>query len=169
MDTSEVLTDAFGRLEGLVRHATAGLDPEALAFRPDPEANSIAWLLWHLTRVEDDHVSELAGREQAWVAEGWHEAFGMPPDPHDTGYGHTSEQVGRLRPPSAEPLLGYHAAVSARTLEYVAQVDAEELDRVVDRSFDPPVTVGVRLVSVLGDTLQHVGQAAYLRGLVGRR
>lgn len=169
METRELLADAFGRIREEVHAVAEGLDADGLAFRPDPEANSIAWLLWHLTRVQDDHVSEMAGRAQAWVADGWSARFGMAPDPADTGFGHAPAQVGALRPAAAGDLLAYHDAVAERTLAYLAGLDAGELDRVLDRSWDPPVTVGVRLVSVIGDCLQHAGQAAYVRGLLARR
>jgi hypothetical protein len=168
LQTRELLTDAYGRIRDLVHQATAGLESGGLAFRPDADANSIAWLVWHLTRIQDHHVSQLAGREQAWLSGGWHSRFGMDADPADTGYGHTSEQVARVRPEGPSVLLEYHDAVADRTLDYVARVDADELDRIIDRSYDPPVSVGVRLVSVLSDNLQHAGQARYVRGIVDR-
>lgn len=169
MLTSDVLADAFGRIREAARSAAAGLGPEGLAFRPDPDANSVAWLVWHLTRVQDDHLSEIADREQAWTQEGWHARLGLPLDPSDTGFGHSSAQVGQVRVDSAEPLLGYHDAVAERTAELVSSLGAEDLDRIIDRSFDPPVSVGVRIVSVIGDCLAHAGQAQYVRGLYERQ
>ncbi len=168
METYEVLIDAFDRIEQAVRHTMDGLDADGLAFRPDADANSIAWLVWHLTRVEDDHVSELAGIDQAYVADGWAEKLGVTANPTDTGYGHTSEQVGAVRPQQPDTLVAYLAAVTARTKEYLHTLDAAALDRIVDRSWDPPVTAGVRLVSVIADCLQHAGQAAYIRGVYER-
>lgn len=168
MDTKDILADAFGRAADGVRRVTDGLGADALAYRPDPEANSIGWLVWHLTRVHDDHLSEIAGRDQAWSADGWAERFDLPHDRDDIGYGHTSEQVGAVRPGGPE-LLGYHDAVLGRTREYLQTIDAAELDRIIDDRWDPPVSVGVRLVSVIEDQLQHLGQAAYVRGLFERR
>ena len=167
MNTSDVLIDAYGRIQELVHRITDGLGEAGIAFRPDGEANSIGWLIWHLTRVQDDHVSEIAGRDQAWVDDGWAERFGMEPDPEATGYGHTSEQVAAVQP-DAELMRNYHDAVHARTIEYLAGIDPEELDRIIDYGWDPPVSVGVRLVSVIGDDLQHAGQAAYVKGLYER-
>jgi uncharacterized damage-inducible protein DinB len=169
MDVREVMTEAYGRITEIVRRAAKDLDAEQLAFRPDPDANSIAWLVWHLTRIQDHHVSEIAGREQAWTAEGWADRHDLPADPDDTGYGHTAAQVAAMRPAGPDELIGYHEAVAARTAAYIATLDADELDRIVDRSYDPPVSVGVRLVSVLSDNLQHAGQAGYVRGIVERR
>lgn len=168
METNDVLVDAYGRIRQIVHDVTDGLDAEALAFRPDPEANSIGWLIWHLTRVQDDHVSEIAGREQAWVAEGWAKRLGMEPDASNTGFSHTSDEVAAVQP-GAENLRAYHDAVHERTLTYLETIDAEELERIIDYGWDPPVSVGVRLVSVIGDDLQHAGQAAYVRGLIERR
>ena len=85
----------------------------------------------------------------------------------DIGYGHTPEQVGLVRA-GAELLGGYHDAVFESTARYVSGLSEQALDRVVDRRFDPPVTLGARLVSVVSDDLQHVGQAALLRGIVDR-
>ena len=168
MDTGELLVDAFGRVKELVGEIVGGLDVDELTYRPDGEANSIAWLIWHLTRVQDDHVAHLANVAQAWTAEGWYDRFGLPFGVKEHGYGHSSAEVAQVRAAS-ELLVGYHDAVHRLTLSYVQGIEATELDRIVDRRWDPPVTAGVRLVSVIGDTLQHAGQAAYVRGLVERR
>jgi uncharacterized damage-inducible protein DinB len=150
-----------------VHGAVEGLDADALAHRVDGTANSIAWLVWHLTRVQDDHVAEVAGREQTWTADGWVQRFGLPFDAAATGYGHGDDEVAAVRV-DADLLLGYHDAVHARTLEYVDGLTETDLDRVVDRRWDPPVTLGVRLISVADDDIQHSGQAALVRGIVER-
>ncbi|MBW3602669.1 MAG: DinB family protein [Actinobacteria bacterium] len=169
METSEVLSDAFERVREGVRRVTEGLDAAALAHRPDPDANSIAWLVWHSTRIQDDHVSQIAGQGQTWITDGWADRFDLPLDPADTGFGHSSGQVGAVVAGGPDLLVGYHEAVARRTLRYVATLDAAELDRIVDDRWDPPVSVGVRLVSVIADGLQHLGQAGYVRGMVERR
>lgn len=166
MDVNDVLVEEFGRLPDLVRRAADGLDEGQLTTAPAPGANTIAWLLWHLTRVQDHHVSELVGSEQLYLSEGWHERFGRGPDPEDHGYGHTPEDVASVHG-SAVDLVAYHLAVHARTSDYLATLTPADLDEIVDRRWDPPVTLGVRLASILGDDLQHVGQAAYVRGLLG--
>lgn len=168
MTNAEVLADAFGRIRGLVHAAVEGLSPEDLVFRVDSDANSIAWLVWHLTRVQDDHVADAAGAEQVWIASGWAKKFGLPLEVTDTGYGHSSEQVAAVTC-DARQLLGYYDAVHDHTLSFVDTLVADDLDRVVDTRWNPPVTLGVRLVSVVEDDLQHVGQAAFLRGIVKRR
>ncbi len=169
MDTRDILADAFGRVREEAAAAVAGLDAESLAARLDPEANSIGWLVWHLTRVQDDHVADLAHRDQVYVSGGWADRLGLPRNLHDLGYGHTSDQVAAVRPDGPDVLMEYHDEVHARTLEYLETIDAAELDRIIDYRWDPPVSVGVRLVSVISDCLQHAGQANYVRGIVERQ
>ncbi|ARQ71800.1 mycothiol transferase [Streptomyces marincola] len=168
MRSADLLADAFDRTREAVHEAVAGLTPDQLAERPDPGANSVAWLVWHLTRVQDDHVSEAAGRPQTWTADGWAGRFSLPFPAEETGYGHGPDEVARVRVADPALLTGYHDAVHAATLDYVRGLTDADLDRVVDPGWTPPVTLGVRLVSVLADDLQHAGQAAFLRGLLLR-
>ena len=165
---NEVLVDGFERVRESVHEAVEGLDEDGLAHRPDPEANSIAWLVWHLARVQDDHVAGVAGGEQLWTVGGWVERFGLPFDVSAIGYGQSSEEVGQVRA-SAELLTAYHDAVHSATVDYLRTLTDDDYERVVDEQWDPPVTLSSRLVSVLNDATQHVGQAAYVRGLLDRR
>jgi uncharacterized damage-inducible protein DinB len=165
---NQVLLDLFGRLPALVRSAVRDLAPDQLAYAPAEGANTVGWLVWHLARVEDDHVADAQGGEQVWTSGGWASRFGLPEGTLDTGYGHHPEQVAAVRPESWHALVEYYDAVHARTVAYVEQLDDDDLDRIVDERWDPPVTLGVRLVSVANDDAQHVGQAAYLRGLLSR-
>ena len=168
MQTTDVLFDAFNRIPPLARRAVDGFDTRGLAFRPDADANSIGWLIWHLTRVQDHHMAQLAERDQAYL-EGWATRMGRSPNPQDIGFGHTSSQVEATRFDDPAVLIDYLDVVQARSLDYIAGLDATELSRVIDTNWDPPVTVGIRIVSVIGDCMQHLGQAAYIRGLWDRR
>jgi uncharacterized damage-inducible protein DinB len=165
---TDLLTDAFGRIREAVHEVVDGMTPDQLDFRPTSQANSIAWLVWHLTRIQDDHIAGAAGRGQLWTVEGWADRFGLPLSPADHGYGHSADQVAVVRVKSGELLTGYHDAVYERTIRYVRDLDDADFARVVDTSWDPPVTLGVRLVSVISDDLQHAGQAMYLRGIIER-
>jgi hypothetical protein len=169
MTSAELLVDSFGRIREVVHRVVDGLSPEQLVFRVDPEANSIAWLLWHLTRIQDDHLADAFQAEQVWTTQGWVERFGLPFDPRDTGYGHQADDVAAVQVDSGELLVGYHDAVHSQTTGYVSRLTDADLGRTVDRSWDPPVTLGVRLVSVIADDLQHTGQAALVRGILQRR
>ena len=169
MDARDLLIEIYGRVPDEIATAIDGLDADALAAIPEPGTNSIGWLVWHLTRVEDTHLAELIDEEQVWTTGDWAARFGVPPDPANSGYGHTPEQVAAIRPESAEALTGYYEAVSARTRAYLAGLTADALDEVVDERWDPPVTRGVRLISIVDDEVQHAGQAAYARGLLDAR
>ena len=168
MRVADLVIDGFDRVQQTVHGAVRGLTEDRLGYRVDPAANSIVWLVWHLTRVQDDHLADLEDVPQVWTEQGWHERFGLPLDPSDTGYGHSSDAVASVRA-SADLLTGYHDAVHDQTVTWLAGLRESQLDRVVDEAWDPPVTLGVRLVSVLSDSLQHAGQAAYVRGVVTRR
>ena len=162
--TREVLRDAFTRLIEHVDALTDGLTDDVSFLRPTPDANSICWLIWHSARVQDAQLAHIAGVEQVWFSGGWVDRFALdlPRDAH--GYGHTSEEVGKVRAP-ADLLAGYYHAVHRLTLEYIAGITTDELARIVDENWNPPVTASVRLVSIIDDCAQHLGQAAYVRGI----
>jgi hypothetical protein len=167
MDVAPLLLELYDRIPPLARRAVDGVEPDRLTEPPSPGANTIAWLVWHLARVQDHHVAELIGSDQLWVGGDWARRFGLDPDPSNTGYGHSAEEVAAVRPEQPEVLLQYLDAVAARTRTMLEALGPADLDRVVDRRWDPPVTLGVRLVSIADDSLQHAGQAAYARGLLG--
>lgn len=166
MTSAGLLTDAFGRIRDEVHQVVEGLSPEMLAHRVGDTANSIAWLVWHLTRIQDDHVADATGIAQVWTSQGWADRFGLPFDAAHTGYAHTSDEAALVRVDSGILLTDYHDAVYEQTVQYVGSLTDDDLPRIVDRSWDPPVTLGVRLISVIADDLQHVGQAAFVRGLI---
>ncbi|MFA6298939.1 MAG: DUF664 domain-containing protein [Nocardioides sp.] len=166
MTPAQLLTELFGRIVTSAEAAVDGLTEDQLATRPTDTANPIGWLVWHLARVQDDHVATVAGLEQVYTAQGYAERFGLPFDVTDIGYGQTSAEVGQVRADAAL-LTDYLRAVHEQTTGYLSGLEAADLDRVVDEGWDPPVTLGVRLASVVNDDLQHAGQAAYLRGLLG--
>jgi uncharacterized damage-inducible protein DinB len=167
MTPADLLVDAFDRVRETVQHAVDGLTEEQLAHRPDPDANSLAWLVWHLTRVQDDHIADAAGGAQLWTVGGWVERFRLPFDVDATGYGQSAQDVAQVRA-TPEMLTGYQDAVHRATVDYLSTLRDDDYARVVDERWDPPVTLAVRLVSVLNDTTQHAGQASYVRGLVDR-
>ncbi|MET8566228.1 DinB family protein [Streptomyces flaveolus] len=166
MHAKDILIDGYGRIQEEVHATLDGLGPDELHHRPAPGANSIAWLVWHLTRVQDDHIADAFDLDQVWLAQGWEKRCGLDLPRHDTGYAHTPAKVAKVRVESADLLTGYYDAVHEQTLGCLRALTAKDLQRIVDERWDPPVSLGVRLVSVLSDDLQHIGQAAYLRGLL---
>jgi hypothetical protein len=169
MTSARLLIDAFERIQDEVHEVVAGLTAQDLAYRIDDGANSIAWLVWHLTRIQDDHIAGVAARPQVWTSQGWAERFDLPLGAADTGYGHGPAEVAAVRVESGKLLIDYYDSVHEQTIGFVAALTDEDLPRIVDRAWDPPVTLGVRLVSVISDDLQHVGQAAFVRGVLQRR
>ena len=165
--SAEILSEAYSRIRTVVHSSLQGASPEVLTFRVDPGANTMAWLIWHLARVQDDHIATLLGQEQVWTAGGWVDRFWLPFDREATGFRQSAADVAAVRA-DAELLQGYYDAVHARTTDYLATLTSEDFDRVVDTAWDPPVTLAVRLVSILADDLQHAGQASYVRGLAMR-
>ncbi|ORV89716.1 hypothetical protein AWC12_09975 [Mycolicibacterium iranicum] len=166
MDSArELLRDLFTRQVEHVDDLTENLTDDVALYRPTPEANTITWLIWHTARMQDAQVCDIAGMEQVWFRDGWVDRFGLdlPRDAH--GYGHSPDEVAKVRAPAAL-LAGYYRAVHKLSLEYVASVSEDELARVIDKRWTPPVTASARLVSIIDDAAQHLGQAAYIRGLV---
>jgi hypothetical protein len=168
MTSAKLLVDAFGRIREVVHRVVGSLSSEQLAFRVDPrgEPGRLAGV------APDPDPGRPSGRrlraEQVWTSQGWVEQFGLP-FPRDTGYGHRANDVAAVQLGSGELLVGYHDAVHEQTTRYVKDLSDADLAHIVDRSWDPPVTLGVRLESVISDDLQHAGQAALVRGILQRR
>ena len=167
--TRAVLTDSFDRITQDLPDLLHGLSGEELLWRPDDDANSIAWLAWHLARVQDDHMAGVGQVEQVWTSQGWEQRFGLPYSTDDIGWLQTSEQVGQFSVADQELLIGYQKAAHELTLKVLDDLDEVGYARVVDRRWDPPVTAAVRVVSVINDITQHLGQVGYIRGLAERR
>ncbi|MEK8141990.1 DUF664 domain-containing protein [Streptomyces sp. M10(2022)] len=168
MNSAGILADAFDRIQEAVHSAVEGLTATELNARLDSDANSIAWLVWHLTRVQDDHVADAAGTEQIWLAQDWASRFDLPFESGATGYGHSSAQVAAVQVASADLLLAYYDAVHEQSIGFISGLNGNALDRIVDEAWSPPVTLGVRLISIVADDLQHAGQAAFIRGALER-
>ncbi len=169
MELNELLAELFERIDEHVHEAVDGLDTDALISPPAAGANPIGWLVWHLTRVQDDHIAEILGQEQVWMSGDWARRFGVAAEPGNTGYGHSEGDVITIRPENAEALIEYYEAVAAQTHGFLERTTPQDLERIVDHNWDPPVTLGVRLVSIADDNIQHAGQACYVRGILERR
>ena len=166
MEAKDIVIDALGRIRSILHRTLAGLSLDEIHRQPRPDANSIAWLTWHLTRVQDNGISGLFDQEQAWISQGWHGQFAMAADPDNEGQGHTPEQVAAFRAPAIQTLLDYHDSVWTRSQNFVIGLAPADFNRELNEpQYQPPPTVGVRLVSILSDNLQHAGQVAYLRGV----
>ncbi|HEY7166615.1 MAG TPA: DinB family protein [Candidatus Binatia bacterium] len=166
MESAGLVLDALGRVREMVREALKDLSADELLAPPKPH---IAWLTWHIARVQDANFSGLIAKPQLWISGGWHARFRMPPDPKDYGSGHrqTPAQVDAFTVTDKGLLLGYHDAVFARTKEYLSTVTNADLNRVLNEpQYQPLPTLSIRLASVINCNTRHAGQIEYLRGLV---
>jgi hypothetical protein len=167
------LVEGFNRTPGLVQTALEGVSDADLTRRVDPDANTIAWLVWHTARMQDGQIAMAqrslgrAGADQVWTSQGFADRFGLDVGDREVGYGMTSDQVAGIVAP-ADLLVEYHRAVNDHTVEFLESLDDADYGQIVDQRWDPPVTLLARLVSIEQDAVQHLGQAAYVRGVLKR-
>jgi uncharacterized damage-inducible protein DinB len=167
MAAVEGVLSALERNWEMVDATLAGMDDAILARRPTDQCNSIAWLLWHMTRVVDTFVhTRLQVQPQVWIRDGWYAKFGMDPDPDNRGVGWTATQVAQWVPPAKDVQAGYYEAIKQATRAYLATLSDTDLE--VRRVIPPvpePRTVAAALGQMTWDNVAHGGQIAYLRGL----
>ena len=167
MEWNDLLADGYNRIVEVLERALKGLTQDDLSWQPRPDCNSMGWLSWHLTRQQDAQIASLMAEEQLWIKDGWHAKFNLPADPKDIGFGHTPEQVAAFKSPDVDTLLSYNRAVVERSKAYFNILSKSDLDRELDEPwFQPLPTVGVRLISIMDDSIIHAGQVAYIRGLL---
>ncbi len=168
MEFQLLITDYFIRISDELERVLDGLTIEDLNKQPVPGANSIGWLAWHLTRSDDRNLSELYRKQQLWIKDRWHERFGRVPDPSETGVGHNSEEMVSFESPDGKTILKYHHAVLERAKKYIENnlSEAELKRRVKSPTLKNTNTVRGRLLGIVSEGFQHVGQAAYVRGLI---
>ena len=141
------------------------LTAEELAWRPAPHSNSIGFLAWHITRVEDGWIQRPIQRKlHLWVADKWAERFGMPEEQRDMGYGYTVEQLQAFKTPSLELLLGYSQAVRDATLAFLDTWDPAS-DAIEVRAPWGTMTVATTFQQLIWELNQHGGQIAYVKGI----
>ncbi len=167
MEWQQLIIDTYERISQVLEKSLDGLTVDELNQQPHRDCNSMGWLTWHLTRGQDRAIADLMGEEQLWVKDKWHARFNRPPDPSDTGFGHSLEDLAAFKSPDVQTLLAYHHAVLERTKNRISNLTETDLDRDLDHPAYP--TVGARLVGNISDNLQHVGQIAYVHGLLKGR
>ena len=146
-----------------LKQATEGLTDEQLYYQPTAETNSIAWLVWHLSRWRDAISATISGEPQIWVSEGWAERYGMPSE--RTGMGDTPAQVTAFRVERAM-LFGYVDATHRVTVERVSKLTPTQFVQLIVSHTGERHPAWRALAGVCSDSAQHSGQIAYLRGLM---
>lgn len=165
MDALDILRDAATRPIDSLRSIADRITPANLNRHPAGHDNSIAWLLWHTGRELDVQLAHLTGDDEVWRAQGFRDRSGLGASGDPVGYGHSPEEARAIAVDDAAVLIDYVAACTDALLAYLDTLSEADLDDVVDRHWDPPVTRGVRLVSVIDDAAQHIAQAAYVVGM----
>ena len=166
MEIQQMLSDGYAGVLRTLDYTLAGLTVDDLDWQPKPDCNSIGWVVWHLTRLQDKTVSDFTGEAQLWIKEGWHKKFNRPADAKDTGGRMKPEELPTFKSPPVDVLMGYFKAVLARSQKYFATLKPADLDKIVEGTpFPKPPTRGGLLLIIMGDGLQHAGQASYIRGM----
>ena len=151
-------------LDGL-KKAVNGLTPAELRWQPTLASNPIAWIVWHMARVEDRWVNRvLSGGVELWISEGWHKKFGMTEEAH--GYGETMEQVRAMPDLAMFELLAYFDAVRKSTLAHLERMTPEQLGATYPHSRLKGITGAWILGHILVEESQHLGQVAFIRGVI---
>lgn len=168
MKWQQLIMDIYLRISQELELVLDGLTVDDLNQRPKSDCNSIGWLAWHMTRSQDRCTADLSGNEQLWIKDKWYIKFSRVQDPDDSGYHHSLEDITAFKSPDGETLLKYHHAVLEESTQYInKKLSESELDREIKSQTSGRVSLArVRILGVINDSLQHAGQAAYLRGLI---
>lgn len=161
MDAKELLLRSLEESHGYLTKALNGLTQEEATWSPSPECNSIAFILWHMIRVEDFFVNRVIQHEkELYETKKWQEKLGTPAK----AYGYTVEELKAWPAPKLEILREYANSVQENTLAFLNSIPNERLSEVPrpDRS---PDSIGVMLEHLITEIALHVGQIAYLRGV----
>ena len=171
MTWQEMIMDIFDRIAAQLAQVLEDLTPKQLNQQPGRGANTIGWLIWHLTRSHDRNMSELMGLEQLWISEGWYSRFNRKPDPAETGYRHTTKEMAAFKAPDSLTIMEYHRAVLERIKDYIANYLEESIleQEMYSPTFDSVSPTYRVITGIINDALQHVGQAAYVRGLITKQ
>ena len=168
MSVGEISNAAYDRIAGVLRRALTDMTVTQLTTQAaGPESNPIGWIAWHLTRTQDKNYSALLGREELWSKDGWYQKFGLPIE-SGTGNGDSLETVRSFDPINSDTLLAYFDATRALSREFLDSLDADDLNQPSPSGLPTTEVIKVSIARVTGDLIQHIGQIAYVRGLVDK-
>lgn len=165
MNALDILLDAASRPLDALGSLSPHLAEEILNAHPAGHPNSVAWLLWHTGREIDLQLAHLTGLDELWTRDGFRELFALGAVGDGIGYGHTADEARAVVVVDPQLLVDYVRAAVDALSDYIRTLDEHALDDIVDHRWNPPVSRGVRLVSIIDDAAQHVAQAAYVCGM----
>jgi len=168
MKWQSMIGEAYENMFQEMEKVLEGLSIDDLHKRPALGANPIGWLCWHAIRSGDRLLGDVVLGKQLWISAGWNRKFNRPPDPNDTGKGHSLFSVDNLFIPSAGTLVDYANAVKAPLLDYTNKLTNQELNKEYPSSMAPDTMRPVypRITGILAHNLQHIGEANYARGIL---
>ena len=153
---SEYLEDLKLKLDGLT-------EPE-LCWQVGLESNTIIWLVWHMARVEDNWINGVVGgNDTVWSSGGRSVKTGI--DAEDNGYGDTPDDVRALPAVAVADLMDYFEAVRSSGLSVIDGLDDDDLGKEFVRR-GRSVNLEWILGHVVVEESQHLGQIAYVRGMI---
>ena len=164
MRIGEFIEKSLAESNGYVNEAIKGLSTDQLAFRPQRHSNSIAFLLWHLARVEDLWINRiLLGGKEIYELGGWYKKFGTPAQ--DSGFGYDVKTLDAWPIPKLELLRAYAAAVREKTKVYINALNTKKMDESKDFGWSRG-TIGSALSHLITEVGEHTGQIGYIRGIM---
>jgi hypothetical protein len=165
MSAADLYLDALRRSDEGLKRAVEDLTGEELRNQPaGTGSNPIGWLVWHLTRTRDSIIASINGAPTVWDGGGWASRFGMEGElPR-----FMPDNVHTFDPKDFETLMGYFDEVAGQSAKVVEALSDEDMSRMVESAVPgrPAQPVVARLGVILNDNIQHIGQVAYLRGLL---
>ena len=171
MDYLDMLIDSLNRARERFWRMFKGVTVEQANCFPvadtAPQIKSLTWLAWHTARELDLQISALAGQESIWYSQGFKEYFPFEVAETEDGWDHSLEQAQKIKVDHLDDVLDYLNDATDFAILYLKSLNPECLDDIVDDSWTPAVTRGVRLVSIIDDAAMHSGQAIYARRLLG--
>jgi hypothetical protein len=168
-DSIDFIRDSIRRLHSEYNHALSGLTAEQVHWRANDQGLPIAFVLWHYVRTEDNVINYvLQGRPTIWLERGLHETYGLHKAAQGTGMTLQEAQSIRLEP--FDLFLDYVSAVWRATEDFLASKGEAYLDErtMVKPLGEMPVRTAVGQMC-LTHGFTHLGEIAYLRGLLGLR
>lgn len=161
-DFRKVVFSALEEYSGDLWKKVDGLTKEEIRWQPSLGSNDIQWNVWHMIRVEDTWVNKrLKSEEEIWITNGWYKRFGMKTTDH--GARQSTDEVRSIPTLKMEELKEYFLEVRKSTLEFVQQMDQNQLEKVYTENGKTGAWI---IGHLLVEESQHLGQIAYIRGII---
>jgi len=163
IDLNGFISSVIKRSYDWIKLACDDLTEDQMHYQSTPDSNSIAWMVWHSSRIKDQVTASIVGESEVWLADGWAERFGIAPEAN--GIGDRPEQVTSFRVRS-DFLLGYADAAHNVTIQRLSKILPAQLAQPSRYVLGDTRPVWRSLQGMLGDAYSHAAQVSYLRGMI---